>query len=50
MHINKLKITHDTVKLVEDNTGKTLSDIYHINVFLGQFPKAIEIKAKTNRT
>ena len=28
---------------------KTLSDINHTNVFLGQSPKAIEIKAKTNK-
>ena len=29
--------------------GKTFSDINHNNVFLGQSPKAIEIKAKTNK-
>ena len=29
--------------------GKTFSDINHINDFLGQSPKAIEIKAKTNK-
>ena len=28
---------------------KTLSDINHTNVFLGQSPKAIEIKAKINK-
>ena len=36
------------MKLLEEIIGKTLSDINHINVFLGQSPKAIEIK--TNGT
>ena len=34
------------MKLIEDNPGKTFSDINHTNVFLGQSPKAIEIKNK----
>ena len=38
-----------TIKLLEEIIGKTFSDINHINVFLGQFPKAIEIKAKINK-
>ena len=29
--------------------GKTFSDINHSNVFLGQSPKAKEIKAKINK-
>ena len=29
--------------------GKTFSDINHTNIFLGQSPKAIEIKAKINK-
>ena len=41
-----LNIRHDTIKLLEENTGKTFSDINHTNVFLGQFPKAIEIKVR----
>ena len=41
-------IRHDTIKLLEESTGKTFSDINHTNVFLGQFPKAIEIKTKIN--
>ena len=35
-----------TIKFLEENTGKTFSDINHSNVFLGQSPKAIEIKTK----
>ena len=36
-------------KLLEKNIGKTFSDINCTNVFLGQSPKAIEIKAKVNK-
>ena len=42
-------LRHDTIKLLEENTGKTFSDINCSNVFLGQSPKAIEIKAKINK-
>ena len=34
---------------VEVNIDKTSSDINHTNVFLGQSPKAIEIKTKINK-
>ena len=37
---------HDTIKLLEENIGKTFSDINRSNVFLGHSPNAIEIKAK----
>ena len=55
MHKNKLRmakglnIRHDTIKLLEANISKTFSDINHTNVFLGQSPKAIEIKTKINK-
>ena len=50
MKINSknLNIKQDTIKLLEENIGKTFSDINLINVFLGQSPKATEIKAKIN--
>ena len=44
-----LNIRHDTIKLLEENIGKTFSDINHNNVFLGQSPKAKEIKAKIKK-
>ena len=47
--IKDLNIRPDTVKLLEENTGKTFSDINHTNVFLGSSHKAIEIKAKMNK-
>ena len=46
--LKDLNIRHDTIKLLEENIGKTFSDINHSNVFLGQSPKAKEIKAKIN--
>ena len=44
LHKNKLKtaatyIRHDTIKLVEENTGKTFSNVNHSIVFLVQSPK-----------
>ena len=45
----KSNIRQDTIKLLEENKGKTFSDINHTNVFLGQSPKAIEIKTKINK-
>ena len=39
----------DSIKLLEENTGKTFSDMNCTNVSLGQPPKAIEIKAKINK-
>ena len=36
--LEELNIKHDTIKLLEENIGKTFSDI-HSNVFLGQSPR-----------
>ena len=46
--LKDLFIRQDTVKLLEDNIGKTFSDINLTNVFLGQSPKATEIKTRIN--
>ena len=43
------KMEQDTIKLLEENIGKTFSDINLTNVSSGQSPKATEIKAKTNQ-
>ena len=37
------------IKPLEENIGKTLSDINIMNIFSGQSPKAIEIRAKINQ-
>ena len=42
-------VRQDTIKLLEENIGKTLSDINLTNFFLGQSPKATETKAKINQ-
>ena len=47
--LKDLNIRQDTIKLLEENIGKTFCDINHTNVFLGQAPRAIEIKAKINK-
>ena len=47
--IKDLHIRHDTLKLLEENKGKTFSDINRSNIFLDQSPKAKEIKAKINK-
>ena len=40
--LKDLNIRQDTINLLEENIGKTFSYINRINVFLGQFPKAIK--------
>ena len=47
--LQDLIIRHNTIKLLEESIGKTFSNINCTNVFLGQSPKAIEIKAKINK-
>ena len=56
MHKNKLQMAErlkylrqDTIKLLEENIGETFSDINLTNVFLGQFPEAVEIKTNINQ-
>ena len=45
--LKDLNVRHYIIKLFY--IGKTFSDINHINIFLVQSPKAIEIKTKTNK-
>ena len=47
--LKHLNIRQDTIKTLEENTGKTFSDINLTNVFSGQSPKATERKAKINQ-
>ena len=44
--LKDLNIRQD--KLLEENISNTLSDINLMNIFSGQSPKAIEIRAKIN--
>ena len=47
--LKDLHIRHDSIKLLEANIGKTVSDISCTNVLLGQSPKAIEIRTEINK-
>ena len=44
-----LNVRMETIKCLEENIGRTFFDINHSNTFLGQSPKAIEIKVKINK-
>ena len=46
--IKDLNVRPETIKLLEENIGKTLSDIKYSDV-LSQSPMAIEINAKLNK-
>ena len=39
----------ESVKLLEENIGKTLSDINHSRILYDPPPRVIEIKAKINK-
>ena len=55
MHKNKLKWIKDlnerpeTIKLLEENIGKTLSSIHHSRILYDPPPRILEIKAKINK-
>ena len=47
--LKDLNVRQDTIKLLQENIGKTFSDINLMNIFSGQSPKATEMKAKINQ-
>ena len=47
--IKELNVRPETVKLLEENIGKTLSDINHSRILYDPPPRVIEIKAKINK-
>ena len=47
--LKDLNRRQDTIKLLEENIGKTFSDNNLTNVFSGQSSKTTEIKAKINQ-
>ena len=47
--IKDLNTRQDTINLLEENIGKTLSDIHLKNILLGQSTQAIEIKGRINK-
>ena len=41
--IKDLYLRPDTIKLLEENRGRTISDINHNNIFFNQVPRVMEI-------
>ena len=47
--IKDLNVRPETIKLLEENIGKTLSDINHSSILYDPPPRVMEIKAKINK-
>ena len=47
--IKDLNTRLETIKLLEENIGKTLSDVKHSRILYDPPPKVMEIKAKINK-
>ena len=47
--IKDLKVRPDTIKLLEENIGRTLFDINHSKIFFEPPPRVMEIKTKINK-
>ena len=44
-----LNVRPETIKLLEENIGKTLSDIHHSRILYDPPPRLMEIRAKINK-
>ena len=47
--IKDLNVRPETMQLLEENIGKTLSDINHSRILYDPPPRILEIKAKINK-
>ena len=47
--IKDVNVRPETIKLLEENIGKTLSDIHHSRILYDPPPRILEIKAKINK-
>ena len=47
--IKDLNVRPETIKLLEENIGKTFSDIKHSRIIYDPPPRVMEIKAKINK-
>ena len=47
--IKDLNVRPETIKLLEENIGKTISDINHSRILYDPPPRILEIKAKINK-
>ena len=48
-HIKDLNVRPEIIKLLEENIGKTLSDIHHSRILYDPPPRILEIKPKMNK-
>ena len=47
--MKNLNVRPETIKLLEENIGRTLSDINQSNIFFDPYPRIMKIKAKINK-
>ena len=47
--IKDLNVRPETIKLLEENIGRTLNDIYKSKILYDPPPRVMEIKAKVNK-
>ena len=47
--IKDLNVRPETIKLLEENIGKTFSDVSHSKILYDPPPRVMEIKAKINK-
>ena len=47
--IKDLNISRDTMKVLEENIGRKISDISHRNIFIDMSPRARDIKKRINK-
>ena len=47
--IKELNVRPDTIKLLEENVGKTLFDMNHSKIFFDPPPRVMKIKTKINK-
>ena len=47
--IKDLNISHDTIKVLEQNVGRKISNIPHDNIFTDMSPRARDIKERINK-
>ena len=47
--IKDLNVRPETIKLLQENIGKTLSDIHHSRILYDPPPRILEIKTKINK-
>ena len=48
-YIKKLNISHDSIKVLEENISGKISDIPHSNIFTDMSPRARDIKERINK-